>query len=424
MYNVSSRDYELNVFDLAKPGQPKRLARWIGPFYDLCASGNLVYITSADAATKAYILLILDLSDPAHPVWRGRTEVASTNDISLGAGGRLMVGSQMIDVRDPDHPRVLGKPCEMAISLPSFGFPWFEFPTYQLAFSGDNVFVAGGFAVLNMANPRRPALVGAIQPALSGGALCVKNHLIYLGDAVGKVIDISDVSQPKSVNQFNGNFFKGIKIFGSRLYTHYHDRFNIYDLGQPTMPTLLGSYEVPNLLNVSFSRDQKFAYLLCTTERKYWDYAFNIQVLDVSNPASPALRGQLDIPAAIPRFEVIGERGYLLSWDKLLTYDLANPAAPRLIGKRNLPRRDEPLSMAISGKRLFTIQANGDLVVTDLADWYAPKVVATYNLPFQYDSGHLLLNRDLIYTLDQAMGLNVFRYNESAGAGDEWALYQ
>jgi len=57
-----------------------------------------------------------------------------------------------------------------------------------------------------------------------------------------------------------------------------------------------------------------------------------LQLLDVSQPATPVLLGQYFTSNYITDLTVRGERAYLVGWSGLEIIDVADPASPRLVG--------------------------------------------------------------------------------------------
>jgi hypothetical protein len=204
---------------------------------------NLVYLATVNG------LNILDVTDPTAPT------LQNTYMAGVGFGSLLVVGDRMyvhvgaagfdiLSLSDPLHPVRLG------------GFYEGEISYYGFHVVGDRAYLirpSRGVEVVDVSNPNNPLLIGTYANILDGNAQTL-----------------------------------GIRVFGNMLYIA-GTKFEIYNVSSPTKAVLLGSYDPPG-----FSYDMRvagsFAYL-ANADRgsQAGDYGF--EIIDLSNQASPFLRG-------------------------------------------------------------------------------------------------------------------------------------
>jgi hypothetical protein len=196
-FAVAPESFGFHIYDVSSPRAPAEVGGWsacrelheCSPLTGSPAGDNryLVHsvITNA-SATRAYLsywglgTVILDIRDPAHPAYLGRTPVGQGNAHSawLTAGGRVLVETHELEhgrpviwqVADPAHPVRLA-----TVRLPAGLRPGGDFSGLALADSVHDPKVLGrhgyfswygqGVALFDLRNPRQPRFLTRFRPS-------------------------------------------------------------------------------------------------------------------------------------------------------------------------------------------------------------------------------------------------------------------
>ena len=249
---------------------------------DVVAIGKLACVAEFGDAG----LVVIDLSDPAHPVRRGSASLPLNDIRSLAAAGTLVFATSadsalaLIDITDPDTPALKG-------TLPT------AFCPHALALLDSVVVVVGGepyggqggaqvFSLSATGEVRARGLLtlgsSACSAALSGGLAFV---VCSDGPAAGlHVIDVSSLDDPREIGHLAlSGRPAGVAVVGARAYVTMVDiGVGVVDIGDPARPrllwtTLLDGAEVietdgSHLLVGAWNRWE--VYGLAVPDRPYW----------------------------------------------------------------------------------------------------------------------------------------------------------
>ncbi|WP_413162054.1 cadherin domain-containing protein [Capilliphycus salinus ALCB114379] len=92
-----------------------------------------------------------------------------------------------------------------------------------------------------------------------------------------------------------------------------------------------------------------------------------LQILDISNPASPTLRGSIDTPGRAKDIAVAGNFAYIADDNgSLQVIDISNPATPTIVA--NAPTGGEANGVAVAGNFAYVSDNNGGLQIIDITD--------------------------------------------------------
>jgi hypothetical protein len=138
-----------------------------------------------------------------------------------------------------------------------------------------------------------------------------------------------------------------------------------------SLPRIIGSSDTPgNALNVTVSGDYAFVT----------DYAFGLQVIDVSDPTNPTLVGTYDTPGTALAVVVEGDLAIVADGDHgLQLIDITNPTAPTLTGTFTGP--DLARAVAVDGNIAVVANGTSELFLVDISDPSTPVLAGTYNTP-------------------------------------------
>ncbi|HEV7485689.1 MAG TPA: Ig-like domain-containing protein [Thermoanaerobaculia bacterium] len=97
-------------------------------------------------------------------------------------------------------------------------------------------------------------------------------------------------------------------------------------------------------------------------------------VVDVHDPAHPAIVGSFDTPGSANDVAIDGNRAYIADLSALLIFDIANPAAPTLLG--TLPLPGEVREVSVEGGVAWVAAHTGGLVGVDVTNPVSPVIIA------------------------------------------------
>lgn len=134
------------------------------------------------------------------------------------------------------------------------------------------------------------------------------------------------------------------------------------------------------------------------------DGAAGLQIVDVSDPTSPALLGVADTPGSAWGVVVDGSVAYVADYTGFLqVVDVTDPAAPTVIASATA---DQPLMrVAVAGDRLFAAARSAGLLVYDVSDPASPTLLGQGDTPGT--SFGVALAGDVAYVADGEWGLQV-----------------
>lgn len=300
-YVLSDESNALEIIDISDPLLPKHTGSIQEIGAGLVLSGPQAFDVVGDHAYignyRANSLEVIDVSDPANPVPAGRLENIGRSRSVKVSGNYAYVAllNQTIAVVDVSDP---ASPLKVSEILPGTSF----IPT-SIFISGDYLYYGyqcscggGGMGIVDISSPENPIMKGrldngtgaVIQPVTS---IFVMSDYAYLADTSAvTIVDVSNTLAPMPVSQIvNGEG-------GAALLTP----FSIFVNGN-------------------------YAYVT-----SYGDKA--LEILDVSNPASPVHTGKIEFMFNNPTpFDVFVAGSYayvtLRDEDALAVVDSSNPSS-------------------------------------------------------------------------------------------------
>jgi len=165
----------------------------------------------------------------------------------------------------------------------------------------------------------------------------------------------------------------------------------ISDLESPTHPdpdiwyanhnpsfnwSVLGSLSLAGTYNTS---GHAYAVAMSGSYAFVADYESGMQIVNVSNPASPTLAGSYDTAGNATDLVVSGNYAYIADGaDGLVVVDISNPASPTLAGSYDTP--GDARGVAISGNHAYVADDGGvGLQIIDISDPANPAFTAGYD---------------------------------------------
>ena len=169
-----------------------------------------------------------------------------------------------------------------------------------------------------------------------------------------------------------GGYMGGVTVQGNYAYIGVGYRFIILDVSDPAQPAVVGQ----SGLLLDSVRDivaaGSYAYVAAAGAGLY--------IFNISNPAAPAWVGVCDTPGLAQGVALVGSYAYVADFDQgLRVVDISNPAAPTEIGFYDTPRFARGL--AVAGSYAYVADFDRGLRVIDISDPAAPVEVGFYDPP-------------------------------------------
>jgi len=163
----------VEIFDIHDPTNPTSIALYEteNPVYAVAVENDLAYL-----ATEG--LVILDVSDPASPVFCSELSIGQVQDIVVDGSEAYVISPNeftamsIVDVSDPFAPRLLGG-VEVGRSLIGISLDG------GYAYVADGVY---GIHAIDVRNPDYPVEAAACNTPSYASALTARNGMIYVAD--------------------------------------------------------------------------------------------------------------------------------------------------------------------------------------------------------------------------------------------------
>ncbi len=218
-------DCHVRIYDLQNPDAPQARGRFDIPgwSWSMCVSGSYAYVACSNDE-----VIIADVSDPDAPSVVAEMDAVGGYEKGVDVvGNHVFVASselRIFDVSDPFAPELIG-------SLAGAG-------GRRVTVAGNYAYVSrsyelGEFAVVSVADPAHPSLVGSAEVFSYAGEVCVSGPTAYVADYLcgAMVFDISDPALPARLGHLDaGSACQAVAVAGGLLVTHSSDDLFI---GQP-----------------------------------------------------------------------------------------------------------------------------------------------------------------------------------------------
>jgi hypothetical protein len=341
-------------------------------------------------AAAGYGVQVLDISDPAHPRWKGGWNPRQcpvglhvVGNYAYVANGR--VGLSVLDVSDPANPVPVGR-------VDILGTPTCVHVSGRLAYVGD---YPTGFRVVDVTEPARPVLLGTAP--MPQGALSIDGAgpYAYATEPMGfHVFDVSDPRKPVRVASFNlPGLISRVQLTEGRIYLVSHELgFLVYEVSDPLRPSLLDwPMDEPNRLPILVREGEGFrrlpptigmltnAPLRASLERQYSTNlvteperiaaALRKSVLDFDYLYYDYAHRDMGIPRRLDQLHVTGRYALAPTMGPsrgLVVLDISDPARPKRIG--HCATAGSPYDVRGAGHYAYVMDWGMNIEVIDFGD--------------------------------------------------------
>ena len=339
---------------------------WI---YHMAASGNHVY------AVDGMDLYVIDVSDRQAPfIAATYTGAGSAQGVAVFSQYAFVAsanpsGMIVLDISNPASPLFVRALAEGAGN--------------DVAVAGGYVCVADeaeGLTLFNIQNPSSPVLTADYQAdyafdLLADGDYC--GVLDQLGNI--RILDLRHLTSPLRVGALEGpgpGANLAMTTTQDRAYIATHGSLSVLDISNPTSPTTVGTI-CSSLVAYDLAVSGDIAALAVNG---------GLSLVDFSNPAVPTLAGHYDTGRLTQAVAMLDANTCVMDrWQSLLVIDVSDPSSPILIGELWM---DFPMwDIAISGQFAYLANGVGGLKVVDLSDPTAPVLAGQWAPRSRGDSG-------------------------------------
>jgi hypothetical protein len=334
--------------------------------WDFLSYANAVTVVGNYAYAVGDGLEILDISNPAHPSFKGYDETSS--DFALGV-------------------QVVG----------------------NYAYVADG---SSGLQIINISNPSLPTLQGNYDTSGYARGVQVIGNYAYVADENSglQIIDISNPTTPTLKGNYDtsgDDFFsaEGVQIVGNYAYVaDWYSRLQIIDISNPTTPTLTGNYRTSgSAYDVQVVGN--YAYVA--------NGGLGLQIIDISNPTTPTLTGNYDTSGWAQGVQVVGNYAYVADGSSgLQIIDISNPTTPTLTGNYDTSGYAQGVQVVGNYAYVANGQDGPGLQIIDISNPTTPTLTDNYNTSSWAQGVQVVGN--YAYVSDHDSGLQIINISNPA----------
>jgi hypothetical protein len=360
-YAVGDR---LEIIDISNPANPIFKASYdISGGQDVQIVGNYAYVADGDSG-----LQIIDISNPLTPTLKGNYDTSGTaRDVQVVGNYAYVAddysGLQIIDISNPLTPTLKG-------NYDTSG------NAYDVQVVGNYAYVAdasSGLQIIDISNPLTPTLKGNYDTSGFAFGVQVVGNYAYVADASSglQIIDISNPLTPTLKGNYDtsGNAYD-VQVVGNYAYVaDFWAGLQIIDISNPLTPTLKGNYDTSG-----FAFDVQvvgnYAYVA--------DASSGLQIIDISNPLTPTLKGNYNTSGAAYGVQVVGNYAYIADGDPgLQIIDISNPLTPTFKG--NYDTSGTAIDVQVLGNYAYVADDYKGLQIIDISNPLTPTLQGNYD---------------------------------------------
>jgi hypothetical protein len=364
-------------------------------------AGGVSPTAVGDALNVAFTGRILYGS--AHAV---KFRTIGANDYALVALGPTLM---IYDVTTPTNPVLVGRfdAGDVIEAIDSAG-------NYAYLAAG-----SAGLAIVNVSSPAAPSLTGSYATSSSALDVVVSGSLVYVAASLQGllIVNVSTPSSPtltKLVDTPGAAY--GVAIAGTHAYVSDHTSLQIVDVATPASAAIVGS--------TTFAPDGGVSEGIAVSG--YYAYVANVgyglEVVDISNPASPSRVAVYDTPGSAYDVVISGLYAYVADHGSgLRIVDISFPLVPVSAGTYNTSGLS--LDVSLEGSTYaYVADGSRGLRVIDISNPAAPSEVGSRD-DASGGVSDLAVQGEYAYVADASRGLRIVDVgNPSNPVAFNWAL--
>jgi hypothetical protein len=316
-------------------------------------------------------------------------------------------GLLIIDMSDPANPKLVA-------TYAAIGYENRTFVSGNYAYVSD---YTAGLHVIDVSNPAVPQRIGGyVTPGFAVDVVVSGNYAYVVDGAAGLyVIDVRDPASPKEAGVYaprneHGEllFPQGVVVSGDYAYVNYSGAYNglhIVNVSNPANPALVGLLDYEGSARIVSGVLTNHVYLTSG------------QVIDVSDPARP--RWACGYSGHGIQNGVVSGQDIYVADGTLRVIDLSRPANPQRVGHHSATSASAQRGdVFVSDRHAYVADGTSGFQIIDISNPASPQRIGSYDTPGTTESVFVL--RDLAYVADWNGGLQVIDIRACL----HWILYQ
>jgi hypothetical protein len=384
-------DYQIGL-EVIYVGTPMRL-RYIGSTW-MPGTASELHLDGSHAYVACAGLRVVDITDPEHAVMVSGLDL-SEPALGLAVSGNHVylaeAGLQVIDITHPLGRRVADlwdRTPEGAAARGSYVYlaargdwiDWnglwvvdaYDYPDLRvvshlvfngepkgIALSGNYAWIAdsgSGLVGIDITDPLNPQPAGCVDTPGDAQGIAVSGSFVYIADGSSgvQVIDASDPFQPRIAGQAAIGTVTSVAVSGTYVYATRGSRLYVIDVSNPQSPAVLGNVLLPEFA-YEVAVSGHYAYLAANT---------SFEVVDVSDPQNPQAVLRLPLPGWARHVLISGSTAYVGGSSTFRVIDISSPLDPQIVDTEELPYGDVRglaywgLNVYVAGAATLTAYAN------------------------------------------------------------------
>jgi len=165
-----------------------------------------------------------------------------------------------------------------------------------------------------------------------------------------------------------------VVVQGGFAYCSMIEGLAVLNVSDPSTPILVGQLFLPNTGKRQLVVRGDFVYLA-------GGYG-GLQIVNISDPVHPVLVASLDTPDWAMDLELAGDYAYVSDFSRLLIFDISDPYAPLQVAQSG-PIIARAYTAAVAGNYLYVAGGPNGFHIVDISDPAAPILVQTIK-PFEF----------------------------------------
>jgi len=417
-YAYCAMGYGLYVLDISTPSSPAYVSKLkFSRATKIRISDDLAYLIAVEdsSGVDEYCLYLVDISSPENPAIAGTYQPAAGHYIRSVAAE----GSYAYLAVDTCYPEAQGYDRIVTLNISNSGSPQFV-SSFDTTGRVANVAVAGGmcyavfsgFGMVALAHSGS-VITGVYESDRIGGVELEGSYALVWGSGYVEIVDISNPATllgRGSIDLYVGPPQSGIMdvaALGTKAYVGYGSTMRVIDFSDPDNPDTLRSYVFsldPNarVRGVEINGDHVFSIV----------QSIGLKVIDVSDPTSLDLAGSYDMDGSLNAVVVDGDYAYVANrqWVDhrpcaIDIVDISNPASPSVVAHLDSVGQGVIKQLIKVDSLLYMTSSSDGLIIANVADLLSPALVGSYA---DTGLGRFTISDSVVYVTFDNQGLISF----------------
>jgi hypothetical protein len=309
--------------------------------------------------------------------WAGAQGVAVVDSFAFCA---FLNGLLILDISDPQHPLEAGR-----VYCPGDG--------YAVDVAGNYAFLAderAGLQIIDVSDVHHPAVVACYDTPGRAEWVRVRDGLAYVADGPGSnsgliILDVSTPWAPQYLGNYcSGGMCSSFYLDGNHAYIGgIFEGLEIVDVSDPGHPALTAFYSMCSSHKAFVTGGIAYVTAACGGSDARPDEYSILTILDVADPAHPLLLGEhiFEMDRANGPIVVAGDCCYVGCRDDagstyVAALDISDPVQPALVGTAQTD--GFPADLILAGQTILAALGSGGVQVLTIDDPATPVVLGSW----------------------------------------------